>query len=426
MKLSAMKKHLLSFASGFILMISGTTGLAQIPMLPQQVIMGPGYANEVYYQFTTFSTYETPRDAWDISFKTMPESAAVLINDGTGATLWAYPYADTTGWVAIDTFELYLWPPLYNDEDDWENGAFNRNSAGYPDYGWGVYNSTTQVITGDSIFIMQLSDDSYKKVWIVQKNTVENSYILRYANLDGSDYQEITLDCDPYIGKDMVGFDMQVNIPVDYQPVKESWDILFTKYMAIHPSGTPVIVTGVQGNPAILTKRFYPVDPEFNDWESAPWDSTKSNIGWDWKWFDLGSMTYFIEDSMVFYVKEQAGNVYRLKFTGFEGTSTGVIDFGIAIVLHAGIDEGKSSDVQISLWPNPASDIINVDIETRNPANGILSVSLLDMTGRTIRTELLPPGQLQVTWNIQALSPGAYLLIVTSGNDRYLRKFFKL
>ena len=421
-----MKKHLLSISSGLILMLYGTTALAQIPMLPQQVVMGPGYANEVYYQFTTFNTFEAPRASWDISFRTSPESAAVLINDGNLAILWSYPWADTTGWATLDTFGLYMVAQMFNDPDDWENGAFNRYSTGYPNYGWGVFNPATQIITGDSIYVMQLADGSFKKVWIVKKNTLENSWLFRYANLDGSDSQEITLDCNPYTSKDMVGFNMQTNLPVDYQPVKESWDILFTKYMAWHPTGAPVVVTGVLSNPAIVAKKFYPVDPEFNDWQSAPWDSSRSTIGWDWKWFDLSSFTYSIVDSMVFYVKEQAGNVYRLKFTGFEGTSTGVIDFGIAVVLHVGIDESRQSDVHVKLWPNPATDLLNIGIETQKPGYETVGVSILDMTGRLIRTEQLPSGQDQATWNIQELSPGPYLLIVTSGNDRSVRKFSKL
>ena len=164
-----MKKHLLSISSGLILMLYGTTALAQIPMLPQQVVMGPGYANEVYYQFTTFNTFEAPRASWDISFRTSPESAAVLINDGNLAILWSYPWADTTGWATLDTFGLYMVAQMFNDPDDWENGAFNRYSTGYPNYGWGVYNPATQIITGDSIYVMQLADGSFKKVWIVKK-----------------------------------------------------------------------------------------------------------------------------------------------------------------------------------------------------------------------------------------------------------------
>lgn len=407
-------------------MISGTIALAQVPMLPQQVIMGTGYANEVYYQFTTFNTFETPRNAWDLSFKTSSASAAVLINDGNNAVLWAYPYADTSGWATVDTFGLYMYEPQFNDPDNWENGAFNRHSAGYPNYGWGVYNPATQIITGDSIFVMMLADGSWKKVWIVQKNTVENTWLIRYANLDGSDFQEISLDCDAYTTKDMVGFNMQTNLPVNYQPVKESWDILFTKYMAWHPSGAPVIVTGVLSNPAILAKKFYPVDPEFNDWWEAPWDSSRSTIGWDWKYFNLSTFTYSILDSMVFYVWEQSGSVYRLKFTGFEGTSTGVIDFGIAIVMGVGIGDNGQSLAQIRLWPNPASDILNIDFEAGNRADETVSVSILDMTGRTVRTELLPPSQHQSTWNIRTLPAGAYLLEVSCGNYRSVKKFFKL
>jgi len=421
-----MKKHLHSITGLIFLLISGTASLAQVPMLPQTVVMGPGYANEVYYQFTTFNTYETPRTSWDLSFNTSPESGSILINDGNLTTLWSYPWGDTTAWATLDTFLLYTYPLLYNDPDEWNNGAFNRTSTGYPNYGWGSYNQASQVITGDSLYIIQLADGSYKKIWIVKKNTAENSWLFRYANLDGSDSQEVSFDCDPYTGKDLVGFNLQTNLPVDYRPVKESWDILFTKYMAWHPTGAPVVVTGVLSNPAIVAKKFYPVDPDFNDWQSAPWDSSRSTIGWDWKWFDLGSFTYSIVDSMVFYVKEQAGNVYRLKFTGFEGTSTGVIDFGIALVLGVGIDDGEPSEVGISLWPNPAKDLLNVSMENGKSASGMNTVSILDMAGRTVMNKRLPPGQDHVTWNISELSPGPYLLEVRSGNDRLIGKFFKL
>lgn len=421
-----MKKNLLTFASGLMLMIFGTSGLTQVPMLPQTVVMGQGYANEVYYQFSTYNTTTVARDVWDISFRTTVMSSSILINDGTEAVLWAYPYADTSGWAAIDTFDLYTWPPLYNDPTDWENGAFCRNATGHPDYGWGVYNTVTHVITGDSIFIMKLVDGSFKKIWIIEKNSPENKYLFRYANLDGSDSHEITLDCNLYLDKDFVGFDMQTNLPVDYQPVKESWDILFTKYMAMHYTGSPYPVTGVLSNPAVYTKRFYPVDPDFNDWQQGSWDSTRSNIGWDWKWFDLANMVYVIEDSMVFYVQDQVQDVYRLVFTGFEGMSTGVIDFGIAHVgSTTGIGDSKYSNFHVSLYPNPATDIINVEIEIINPTNEQMTLTLMDMTGRTLRREVLPDGQKKTSRNINWLSPGAYFMVVSTGNDRSVYKFLK-
>ena len=420
-----MKKNLLSIASGIILMIFGMSGMAQVPMLPQTVTMDPGYVNEVYYQFSTGNSTTAARDTWDISFRTQTMSSSILINDGSGAALWTYPYADTSGWATLDTFDFYLWTPMYNDPTDWENGAFSRHATGHPDYGWGVYNMVTHVITGDSIFIIQLVDGSLKKIWIVEKDSPQNTYLFRYANLDGSDFQEIALDCNLFTSKDLIGFNMQTHLPVDYQPVKESWDILFTKYMALHPTGSPYIVTGVLSNPVCATKKYYPVDPDFNDWQLDPWDSTRSNIGWDWKWFDLSAMMYLIEDSMVYYVDDQVHNVYRLVFTAFEGTSTGVIEFGIANVGTTGIGESKHSNFHISLYPNPATEQINVEIERINQLNEQMTLTLMDMTGRTFRQEVIPYGQEKTSWNISRLAPGAYFMIVSAGNDRSVYKFLK-
>jgi hypothetical protein len=167
------------------------------------------------------------------------------------------------------------------------------------------------------------------------------------------------------------------------------------------------------------------VDPEYNDWEVAPWDSSRSNIGWDWKTFDMSSMTYQVNDSMVFYVKDQLSEAYRLKFTAFEGSSTGNIDFGKARVFSSGIGDDKHSNVKITLFPNPATEIIQIEIEKLKPINEGVSIAILDFTGKTILTEQLSSGHTHHTLNIQSLSPGVYLLKVTSGNNFSLNKFIK-
>ena len=150
-----MKKYLQSLITLCSLALLGMTGTAQVHMYPEIVTMGPGYANEIYYQFSTGNTASATRDTWDISFRTKIMSSSILINDGSGAILWTYPYADTSGWATVDTFGLSSWPPMYNDPTDWENGAFSRHTTEHPDYGWGIYNMATHVIVGDSLFIIQ-------------------------------------------------------------------------------------------------------------------------------------------------------------------------------------------------------------------------------------------------------------------------------
>lgn len=420
-----MKTILLSIANGLILTFFWAMGMAQIPMFPETVSMGPGYTNEVYYQFSTGNTATVTRNSWDISFRTMIMSSCILINDGSGVTLWSYPYADTTGWTTIDTTGLSTWSPMSNDPTDWENGAFSRYTTNHPDYGWGIYNSSTHVIQGDSLFIIQLVDGTFKKLWMVEKNSPINTYFFRYANIDGTDLQEITVNCNLFTEKEFVGFNMQTNLTVDYQPVKTSWDILFTKYMSVQPNGDPYPVTGVLTNPVNYTKKYYPVDPEYNDWEIAPWDSSRSNIGWDWKTFNMTTFTYQVNDSMVFYVKDQITDVYRLKFTAFEGSSTGNIDFGKAKVFSNGIGDSNQSGIRITLFPNPAYEYLQIGIEALKPINESVFVCIFDFSGRLIRTEPVPSGQEQITLNIQSLSPGAYLLQVSSGNTLSLNKFIK-
>ncbi len=420
-----MKKSLLSLVSGIILTLLSTTGPAQFPMYPETVSMGAGYADEVYYQFSTSNTTSVARNIWDISFRTMIMSSSILTNDGSGVTLWSYPYADTTGWAILDTTGLSSWTPMYNDPTDWENGAFSRNALGGLDFGWAKYNTGTHILTGDSLFVIQLMDGSFKKLWVVEKDSPANTYLFRYANLDGSDFQEMVLDCSLYLDKDFIGFNMQTNLVVDYQPAKTSWDILFTKYMSVQPNGEPYPVTGVLTNPVNYTKKYYPVDSEYNDWEVAPWDSSRSNIGWDWKTFSMTTMTYQVNDSMVFYVKDQIAEAYRLKFTGFEGSSTGNIDFGKARVFSAGIGDKQQSEIRITLYPNPATDVIKIDIEALKLLNEEVLITLLDFTGKSIRSERVSSSQQQITLNIQSLSPGVYLLKVTSGNNFSLNKFIK-
>ncbi len=131
--------------------------------------MGAGYANDVYYSFQNGTVKTVDRTNWDIAFFTPVFSAGVMINDGKGIVLYTYPKADTSGWNSVDTSGLSTWPGMYNSLDDWENGAFDRNAKGHPDYGWGVYNGINHNVVGDSIFIMKLSESVYKKFWLMKK-----------------------------------------------------------------------------------------------------------------------------------------------------------------------------------------------------------------------------------------------------------------
>jgi len=291
--------------------------------------MSSGYVNEVYYSFANGIVQTSPRATWDIAFRTSKRSSSILINDGSGVALFTYPKSDTNGWATIDTNGLSSWKPMYNDPDNWENGAFSRNAKDHPDYGWAIYNDATHNLIGDSLFVIRLRDGSFKKLWMIKKLSSLDIYVFRYANLDGSGMQNVSEDVSSLTATDFSGYSLQTNSRVAFEPVKAGWDILFTKYMSVQSDGSPYLVTGVLSNDSVIARKFYPVALNYKNYAIGVWDSTRSAIGWNWKTFDMNTYTYKIADSTVYFIKPLNGDVYKLYFTAFSGTATGIVKFNI-------------------------------------------------------------------------------------------------
>ena len=106
----------------------------------------------------------------------------------SGVELYTYPDGTIDDWAALDTTGID-WTPMYNSLETFDMGAFNANTIPGDDfdYGWGRYNMSTHVISGDSLFVIKTISGAYKKMAIIQKNPMANTWQFKYANLDGSD-----------------------------------------------------------------------------------------------------------------------------------------------------------------------------------------------------------------------------------------------
>jgi len=136
----------------------------------ETITMNAGYANDIYYNLTSGVVSTVPRTNWDIAFQTPSRTSTIIINGGAGIKLFTYPYGDVSSWSSVDISGIDTWKPMNNSDTTWSLGAFERNALGHPDYGWGIYNMLTHDVTGDSLFIIQLADQSYRKLWIKKKN----------------------------------------------------------------------------------------------------------------------------------------------------------------------------------------------------------------------------------------------------------------
>lgn len=376
------------------------------------VAMGSGYANDIYYSMNNGQVSSVDRTNWDIAFYTFTWSAAILTNGAAGVELYTYPTTDTGGWASVDTAGLSSWKLLYNSPEEWEDGAFNRHSKGHPDYGWGQYNPITHNVVGDSLYIIKLQDGTFKKLWIKEKVSIDNLYVYKYANLDGTGEREIELDCNEYIDKRFVYFSVSDGEIRDRDPNADTWDILFTKYMSIQPDGTPYPVTGVLNNFDVAANKFEEIAPDYDDWTALPMDTVRSPIGYEWKVFELSTFSWAIVDSLAYFVQALEGDVFKLVFTNFEGTGTGKIGFIKSLTSATDISEIITETIDISIAPNPVIDHMNIAFP--EGITGGVNVMIMDISGKMIlKTEkVLEAGASKMDLNLANYKGGLYILTV--------------
>jgi hypothetical protein len=291
------------------------------------ISMGAGYANEVYYSLGGGIVGTASRSGWDIAFSTDPMSSTVMINEGYGLELYAYPLGAFAAWNDVDTSGMSEWPALYNSDTSWLNGAFDRNSTGHPDYGWGVYNTQNHDVVGDSLFILKLSDGSLKKVFIEKRAAMTNSFTIQYGNIDEAGVS-LEISCGNYTSKNFIYLSLTSGEVLDIEPESDSWDLLFTKY---HDESIPYIVTGVLTNAEIETAEVRNTDPGLADPATAVFSYDISTIGSDWKEFDMGSYTYVTEPDLCYFAKK-GEDMYKITFTGTDGSASGTIVFDIELL----------------------------------------------------------------------------------------------
>ncbi|MEN8201999.1 MAG: hypothetical protein ABFS28_05335, partial [Bacteroidota bacterium] len=315
-----MKKALL-FA-GMILMAAGLMAQEQ-----KEVLTGDGYANDVYYSLENGTVTTVQRDNWDIGFITQVYSISILANNGSGVELYTYSNGTINDWASLDTSGM-LWKPMYNSLETWDMGAFSANETGHPDYGWGTYSSA--IITGDSLYVIKTISGAYKKLAIVEKAAMANTWEFKYANLDGTEEQTVTLEANDYPDPGFIHYSLDSMKFQEREPATEDWDLLFTKY---YDYTIPYSVTGVLTNEDhIVAQEVSGADLDqatHVEFEDTSFVSHISIIGSDWKKFDMGSMAYVLSDTTVFFVKKyteaEDSLYYKIYFTGFSGSMGGGI-----------------------------------------------------------------------------------------------------
>jgi YHYH protein/Secretion system C-terminal sorting domain len=84
------------------------------------------------------------------------------------------------------------------------------------------------------------------------------------------------------------------------------------------------------------------------------------------------------------------------------------------------LTETQFDNLNINIFPNPASDLIAIQVGSFVLEN--IEVTLLDLTGRKLSQTFIKKGQTIAYFDTQTLYAGAYLIQITSGKQTTTRK----
>lgn len=369
------------------------------------------YANQVWYSLPNDEQGSTPKDNWDVAFEISGYAASVLANTQKGLAVYQSPYA-IAQWSSVDTTGIATWKVLENGETSWSEGALNTNPDNNYDLGWGVYDMNTHSVTGDSIYVIHLANGGWKKFKI---NSLANSaYSFTWADIDGQNEQTASLAKSGYTGKNFGYYSLENNAALDREPATADWDITFTKYMTVIYTPAPTLygVTGVLLNKGVTGIKASGVDVASVDYNNFTFQTDINTIGYNWKSF---AGTWTIEDSLAFFVKRSNGDIWKLIFTGFGGSSTGNYIFSKEQVYTAttGIQE-TDAITTLGIYPNPAHNTVNIVFNNNRSDNNSTGLTIYDLSGRVVMQQSFNAigGLNNEVVDVTGLNTGIYLLNV--------------
>lgn len=259
--------------------------------------------------------------------------------------------AISNGMAQFDTTGVTSQSSLMNSYTTWMQGAFeaNRDTANDFDFGWGYYDINVHQILGDSIYIIKTHDGDFKAISIDGISSGE--YSLTFSNLDGSGKTTKSIDRTPYETKNFFYYAINADLIKDPEPITENWDLVFRRYLVEAIPGFVYPVAGVLHNRGVEVSEVVfqsGGSASISDTANFPFSDNISTIGYDWK--NAGPGGTVIYDTVVYYVKDQNGNVNELKMTGYGGSSAGTMDFEVnGNAKQVNLSSGNVNEVYYSL-----------------------------------------------------------------------------
>jgi hypothetical protein len=404
------------------------------------VTMGPSYANDVFYSLKNGAQPAVSNMNWHLAFQTIepgPGNVSILANHAQGGvkvySLHMRAATNFTTLTAADTVgKTGATRELFNADTNWNFGAFNRmnNPADVFDFSWGMYNTTTHHVVGDSLYLVTITNlavtEAYK-VWVKQYVSTPADSVqwqVRIAKFDGSEDTSFRIYRKPaFTDRLFAYYNIVTKTIFDREPSRYSWDILFTRYKE-YLAGAPGVpyynVMGVLSNFGVTVYEKKKAGPDDTvGYGNYAYSATLNEIGSDWKTFNNTTMQWTFADSTYYFVKTKNTNeYYQLHFTNFGGTANGKVFFKKRFLgAYVNSISGINTPIQTyKLVPNPANNDVSVLIDTKESVKNARLI-VTDLTGKVVFSSAVNVngGLNAYTINTSSVAAGTYVVTLTNG-----------
>lgn len=228
----------------------------------------------------------------------------------------------------------------------------------------------------------------------------------------------VTLPNSDNQGKLFNYYNLTTGAAVQVAPATTSWDIVFTKYIT-SVQGTPYPVTGALQNPEATVAKH--LDPDATA-EMLTFSDDINTVGYDWKSFDMESMSYTVNSDQYYFLKKADDTYYRFHFLTYGGSSTGDFSLGYSDVTDDLATEVFSKGNRFSLYPNPAPNG-RVSVLLENVEAAQVDLQIYNLQGRLMRHLTFEnQGFSQKDLDLSDFSSGVYFLKFTSGANQTTKK----
>jgi len=278
------------------------------------IVLGNTYVNQVWVDLDGLQEKANHKiDTWDLAFSCNENNFDIKLNSALSM------YAGNSGQTV---FENVISEEGIEMHFDASSGNPDSTAFG----GWYEMEPGEQniFISKEYVYVINRGVDSdlvelgFKKVQFFIEG---ENYVIRYANLDGSEENTLSISKNKFYNYTHFSFENGV---VNIEPPQKEWSLKFSRYSTIlfTDDGDPYDynVVGVLLNPyqimAVETDLNYD-DISLENASILEFTSRSDVIGYSWKYYDFDTGTYTILPDKNYIIKNYDGFFYKMRFISF-------------------------------------------------------------------------------------------------------------